>query len=119
MSRFVRRRNNHRRFEIARDLSGSQHHQRDALRLVAIVDSSDDAIVGKDLDGIVTSWNPAAEAMFGFPAAEMIGQSIRRLVPDDRQSEEDDVLARIRRGERVEHYETIRRRKDGTMIPVC
>ena len=56
--------------------------------------------------------------MFGFSAAEMVGQSIRRLVPDDRQSEEDDVLARIRRGERVEHYETIRRRKDGTMIPV-
>ena len=104
--------------KIARDLSRSQHLQGDAQRLVAIVDSSDDAIVGKDLNGIVTSWNPAAEAMFGFSADEMIGQSIRRLVPDDRQTEEDHVLSKIRRGERVEHYETIRRRKDGSMIPV-
>jgi PAS domain S-box-containing protein len=104
--------------KIARDLSRSQQLQRDASRLVAIVDSSDDAIVGKDLDGIVTSWNPAAEEMFGFSAAEMVGRSIRRLVPDDRQQEEDEVLARIRRGERVEHYETIRRRKDGSLIPV-
>ena len=85
------------------------------VRLAAIVDSSDDAIVSKDLNGIVTSWNAAAEAMFGFTAAEMVGQSIRRLIPDDRQQEEDEVLSRIRRGERVEHYETIRRRKDGTL----
>jgi PAS domain S-box-containing protein len=104
--------------KIARDLSRSQLLQRDAMRLVAIVDSSEDAIVGKDLNGIVTSWNPAAEAMFGFSAAEMVGRSIRRLVPDDRQQEEDEVLARIRRGERVDHYETIRRRKDGSLIPV-
>jgi PAS domain S-box-containing protein len=104
--------------KIARDLSRSIRSQRDALQLAAIVDSSADAIVSKDLDGIVISWNAAAEAMFGYSADDMRGQSIRRLIPADRQHEEDDVLARIRRGERVEHYETVRRRKDGTHIPV-
>ncbi len=97
--------------KIARDI-------RDRKRLAAIVDSSDDAIVGKTLDGIVTSWNRAAETMFGYTAEEMIGQSIRKIIPDDRQSEEDDVLARIRRGLRVEHFDTIRQRKDGTMVPI-
>jgi PAS domain S-box-containing protein len=91
---------------------------RDALRLAAIVDSSDDAIVSKNLDGIVLTWNRAAERIFGFTAEEMIGQSIRRLIPDDLQAEEDTVLAKLRRGERVEHYETIRQRKDGSRVPV-
>jgi PAS domain S-box-containing protein len=104
--------------KIARDLSRAQTAQRDAGRLASIVDSSDDAIVSKDLNSIVTSWNAAAERMFGFPASEMVGQSIRRIIPDDRQQEEAEVLFRIRRGERVEHYETIRRRKDGTLVPV-
>jgi len=104
--------------KIARDLRRTRRLERDALRLAAIVDSSDDAIVGKDLNSIVTSWNRAAEAMFGFTADEMIGQSIRLLIPDDRRQEEDEVLAKIRRGERVEHYETLRQRKDGTLIPV-
>jgi PAS domain S-box-containing protein len=104
--------------KIARDLSRSQRVQRDAQRLAAIVDSSDDAIVSKDLNSIVTSWNAAAEHMFGFSADEMVGKSIRLLIPDDRQQEEDEVLFRIRRGERVEHYETVRRRKDGSLFPV-
>ncbi|MGH9422158.1 MAG: PAS domain S-box protein, partial [Thermoanaerobaculia bacterium] len=104
--------------KIARDLRRSQRLERDAVRLAAIVDSSDDAIVGKDLNSIVTSWNRAAETMFGYPADQIIGQSIRLLIPDDRQQEEDEVLSKIRRGERVEHYETIRQRKDGTRIPV-
>ena len=104
--------------KIARDIGRAQRVQRDALRLAAIVDSSDDAIVSKDLDGIVTSWNRAAERMFGYTAEEMIGQSIRKLLPDDRQSEEDVVLGRIRRGERLEHYETIRQRKNGERFPV-
>ena len=103
---------------IARDVTARRQLERDALRLASIVDSSDDAIVSKDLDGIVTSWNAAAERMFGFTASEMTGQSIRRLIPDDRQQEEDTVLSRIRRGERVDHYETIRLRKDGTLVPV-
>jgi PAS domain S-box-containing protein len=104
--------------KIVRDLSRVQRVQRDALRLASIVDSSDDAIVSKDLHSIVTSWNAAAERMFGFAESEMVGQSIRRIIPDDRQQEEDHVLSRIRRGERVEHYETVRRRKDGTLVPV-
>ena len=76
--------------------------------------SSDDAIVTKNLDSIITSWNPAAERMFGYTAAEAIGQSIRMLIPADLQTEEDAVLAKIRAGETVDHYETIRLRKDGT-----
>jgi PAS domain S-box-containing protein len=90
----------------------------EALRLAAIVDSTDDGIIGKDLDGVITSWNRAAERMFGFSASEIVGQSIRRLIPDELQDEEDHVLSRIRRGERVEHYETVRRRQDGALIPV-
>jgi PAS domain S-box-containing protein len=104
--------------KVVRDLRRGQRAQHDALRLASIVDSSDDAIVSKDLNGIVTSWNAAAERIFGFTAAEMVGQSIRRLIPYDRQQEEDEVLSRIRRGERVDHYETIRQRKDGSLVPV-
>jgi PAS domain S-box-containing protein len=103
---------------IASALTRVRKERRDALQLAAIVDSSDDAIVSKDLDGVVVTWNAAAERMFGYPAAEMIGKSIRRIIPDDRQLEEDAVLARIRRGERVEHFETVRRRKDGTSVAV-
>jgi PAS domain S-box-containing protein len=82
------------------------------------VTSSDDAIVGKTLDGIVTSWNEAAERVFGYMAGEMIGQSIRRLIPADLQSEEDAILASLARGERIEHYETVRIAKDGRTINV-
>jgi PAS domain S-box-containing protein len=104
--------------QIARDVSRDNHSQRAARRLAAIVEHSDDAIVGKDLNGIVTSWNRAATRMFGYTAPEMIGRSIRVLIPADRQSEEDTVLAHIRRGEKVDHFETIRQRKDGTTIPI-
>ena len=104
--------------EIARDIAGTDHSHRDALRLAAIVDSSEDAIVGKNLNSIVTSWNVAAEQMFGYAAAEIIGKSVRLIIPDDRQHEEDDVLRRIRDGQRIEHFETIRCKKDGTLIPV-
>ena len=90
----------------------------EARRLAAIVESSDDAIVSKDLNGIVTSWNRASERMFGYTAEEMIGQSIRRIIPADRQSEEDDVVAHLRRGEKVDHFETIRQRKDGSTLPI-
>jgi PAS domain S-box-containing protein len=89
-----------------------------AARLAAIVESSDDAIVGKDLRGIITSWNPAAERMFGYTADEAIGRSIRTIIPDARQSEEDDVLRRIVAGESVDHFETVRRRKDGSEVSV-
>ena len=86
--------------------------------LSAIVQFSDDAIVSKDLNSIVTSWNPAAERMFGYTAREIVGQSIRLIIPPDRQHEEDEVLARIGAGERVEHFETQRRRKNGSIIHV-
>ena len=89
-----------------------------ARRLAAIVESSDDAIVGKDLDGTVLSWNQAAEKMFGYTAADMIGTSIRRIIPADRQSEEDAVLASIREGRRVDHFETVRKTRDGKLVPI-
>jgi len=86
--------------------------------LAKIVESSDDAIISKDLNGIITSWNPAAERMFGFTRDEAIGRSIRMIIPADRQSEEDFVLSRIRSGEAVSHYETVRQRKDGTTVEI-
>jgi PAS domain S-box-containing protein len=89
-----------------------------ARHLAKVVESSDDAIVSKDLNGIITSWNRAAERMFGYTAAEAIGRSIRMIIPDDRQSEEDDVLSRIRRGESVTHFETIRQRQDRSLVPI-
>ncbi|HEY2906017.1 MAG TPA: PAS domain S-box protein [Vicinamibacterales bacterium] len=89
-----------------------------ALRLAAIVESSDDAIVSKDLKGYITSWNRSAERMFGYSAEEAVGKHITLIIPKDRYAEEDGVLARICRGEAVEHFETIRERKDGSTLPV-
>ncbi|HEV2132935.1 MAG TPA: PAS domain S-box protein [Terracidiphilus sp.] len=87
-------------------------------RLAAIVDSSYDAIASKDLNGIVTSWNPAAEKIFGFTAEEMIGRSIRCLIPPELQEDEDRILATIARGERIDHFETVRLTKSGERIDV-
>jgi PAS domain S-box-containing protein len=87
-------------------------------RLASIVESSDDAIVSKDLNGIVTSWNPGAQRVFGYAAEEVIGKPITILIPADREKEEPEILARIRRGERIDHYETVRRRKDGSLIDI-
>jgi PAS domain S-box-containing protein len=89
-----------------------------AFRLAAIVASSDDAIVSKDLNGTVMSWNASAERIFGYTADEIIGRSIRLIIPADRQGEEDQVLARIRRGEPVEHFDTVRQRKDGSFVDI-
>jgi PAS domain S-box-containing protein len=86
--------------------------------LAAVVESSDDAIVTKNLDSIITSWNPAAERIFGYTAEEAIGRSIRMVIPEELQGEEDVVLAKIRAGDRVDHYETTRLRKDGTRIAI-
>jgi PAS domain S-box-containing protein len=86
--------------------------------LAAIVESSDDAILSKDLTGIVRSCNPATERVFGYTPGELLGKSIRVLVPPERQAEEDDILARIKRGERVNHFETVRRAKDGRLVDV-
>jgi PAS domain S-box-containing protein len=90
----------------------------DAQRLAALVRFSQDAIITKDLNGIITSWNPAAERMFGYLAEEVIGKPVMILIPPERHNEEPVILERIRRGERVEHYETVRRRKDGSYIDI-
>jgi|GEM_PF-2041356 len=87
-------------------------------RLAAIVESSDDCIIGKDLNGLVTSWNRGAEKIFGYPADEMIGTSIMRLIPPDLQAEEQHILDTIKRGQSVDHFETVRQRKDGQRIDV-
>jgi len=86
--------------------------------LSAIVDSSDDAIISKDLNGVIMSWNAAAERLFGYTAAEAIGRSITMLIPADRLAEEPAILERLRRGERVDHFETIRMRKDGSRLNI-
>jgi PAS domain S-box-containing protein len=86
--------------------------------LAAIVDSSDDAIVSKNLDGVITSWNKSAERLFGYSPEEAIGQRISFIIPADRQYEEVMILERIRRGDRIEHFDTIRVRKDGTLVDI-
>jgi PAS domain S-box-containing protein len=104
--------------KVARDLTDRRNA--DELRgwLAAIVDCSDDAIVSKTLEGVITSWNRGAERIFGYTAAEAVGRHITLIIPEDRRAEEDDVLARLRRGERVDHFETVRRARDGRLIPI-
>ena len=87
-------------------------------RLAAIVEFSEDAIISKDLNGVITSWNSGAKRLFGYEAEEIIGKSVLLLIPPERRSEEEVILARIRRGEHIEHYETIRRRKDGSLVDI-
>jgi PAS domain S-box-containing protein len=86
--------------------------------LAAIVASSDDAIISKNLDGIITSWNKSAERIFGYTPEEAIGRHITLIIPPERHTEESDILARLRRGERVDHFHTVRRRKDGSFLEV-
>jgi len=92
--------------------------EKKAAELAAIVEGAHDAIKGKTLEGIVTSWNPAAEQLYGYTAKEMIGQHIARLLPSDRLDEIDHLLARIAQGERVDSFDTVRRAKDGTLLDV-
>jgi PAS domain S-box-containing protein len=89
-----------------------------AQRLAAIIESSDDAIVAKDLNGVITSWNKGAERIFGYTEAETIGKPVTIIIPPERLDEEPTILARIRSGQRVDHYETVRQRKDGTLIDI-
>ena len=99
----------------------SEHQRLIELTLAhtaAIVESSEDAIISKDLNGVITSWNHAAEHLFGYTAEEMIGQPVLRLIPEDRKDEEPRILERLRRGDRISHYETVRRRKDGTTVEI-
>jgi PAS domain S-box-containing protein len=100
------------------DIHERKQAERTTGRLAAIVDSSDDAIVSKSLDGIITSWNRSAERLFGYSAEEAIGQHITLVIPPGRQSEEVAILERLGRGERIQHFETVRMRKDGTTLDV-
>jgi PAS domain S-box-containing protein len=104
--------------KVARDVTLQKRFSTDQAILAAIVESSDDAIVSKDLNGVVTSWNRGAERIFGYTAEEMIGQPILRLIPPEWPDEEPKILGRIIRGERIDHYDTVRLRKDGTRIQV-
>jgi two-component system sensor histidine kinase VicK len=104
--------------KIARDVTAQREADRARAMLAAIVQSSDDAIVSKNLNGVVTSWNRGAEVLFGYTAQEMIGASILRLIPPELQDEEYSILARMRAGERVEHFDTVRLAKDGRRLDV-
>jgi two-component system CheB/CheR fusion protein len=100
------------------DITDRKQAEQVGQRLVSIVESSDDAIVSKDFNGVITSWNGGAERLFGYTAEDVIGKPITILIPPDRQDEETTILGRIRSGDRVDHYETIRRRKDGSLIEI-
>jgi len=102
----------------AMDVTERKRSEEASLQLAAIVESSSDAIIGKTLDGIVTSWNKGAEQIFGYAAAEVVGKSVAMLIPTDRLDEEPRIIERLRDGERIEHFETVRRRKDGQDIHV-
>ena len=103
---------------VFRDITERRHaEQRDAW-LISLVESSDDAIISKSIDGTITSWNPAAQRLYGYAASEIIGRSIMTIVPSELKAEEQDILARLRRGERVEHFDTVRLGKDGQRINV-
>lgn len=103
---------------IALDITERQRSEAALARLAAIVESSEDAIIGKTLDGIVTSWNAGAERIFGYRAGEILGRSIAILFPEDYREEETEILRKIGRGESIEHYQTVRQRKDGARIQV-
>jgi PAS domain S-box-containing protein len=100
------------------DISERKSSEHAAQHFAAIVESSDDAIISKDLDGIIVSWNRGAERLFGYSADEIVGKPVLTLIPKERQGEEPDILARIRRGERIDHYETVRQRKNGTRVDI-
>ncbi|AMV19224.1 Virulence sensor protein BvgS precursor [Planctomyces sp. SH-PL14] len=102
-------------FQILRSIDALEPSNQ---RLAAIVEGSDDAIVSKDLNGIIESWNAGAEQLFGYPASEAVGRSITMLIPPDRLAEENDILTRVRRGDRIRHFETVRRRKDGSLVEI-
>jgi len=104
--------------KIGRDITEHRRIERESLRLAAIVESSEDAIVSKNLDGYILTWNKSAERLFGYTAEEAIGRRITLIIPEDRRDEETEVLHQIRAGQSVEHFETVRQRKDGSLIDI-
>lgn len=103
------------RYEAERRIRESEVRYRG---IAAIVESSDDAILTKDLNGVITSWNQGAQRLFGYTAEEAIGKPVTMLIPEERHDEEPTILGRIRRGERIDHYETVRQRKDGSAVDI-
>jgi PAS domain S-box-containing protein len=103
---------------VITDITERKKSELVSLRMAAIVEFSDDAIIGKDLNSIIGTWNRGAEKIFGYSASEMVGSSIMRLIPNDRRDEENQILGKIRCGESVEHFETLRQTKDGRLIDV-
>src|SRR2546421_3731172 len=101
-----------------RDITDRHRGEEAIRRLAAIIESSDDAIISKDLNGIITSWNAGAERLFGYKSEEIVGKSMLTLIPLERQDEEPRILERLRRGEPVHHYETVRCRKDGSRVDI-
>lgn len=104
--------------KIARDISQRRRLDESRFRLAAIVDSADDAIISKDLNGIIKTWNHGAQGIFGYTSEEMVGQPMLRLIPPELQYEEEEILRKLRAGERIDHYETTRLRKDGSTVEV-
>ncbi len=104
--------------EVTSDISRGKRAEEARDRLAAIIDSSEDAIISKTLEGIVTSWNAGAEKLLGYTAREIVGQPINRIIPPEEQPAEAMVLERLRRGERIEHYETVRLAKDGRRLDI-
>jgi two-component system, chemotaxis family, CheB/CheR fusion protein len=100
------------------DITERKRNEEMAQRLASIVESSDDAIISKSLDGTITSWNNGAARLFGYAAGEIIGKPVRILIPPDRQHEEDAIIERVSRGERIEPYETVRLGKDGRLLEI-
>ena len=103
---------------VFRDITERRRTELTQLHLAAIVESSDDAIIGKTLEGVITSWNKGAERTFGYAADEIIGRPITVLIPPERHCEEQEILKRLRLGERIEHYVTTRVRKDGSPLVI-
>lgn len=103
---------------VFQDVTNSHRAEQASRHLAALVESSDDAIVTKNLNGIITSWNQAAEKLFGYSEGEIIGKPVTLLIPPGHEDEEPGILARIRRGERIEHYDTVRQRKDGSRVEI-
>ena len=99
--------------KIVRDITRQKKLEEAALRLAAIVESSDDAIASKDLNGIITSWNRSAEKLFGYKAEEIVGKPVMLIIPPELHHDEHMILSKIRRGEKIDHFETIRLNKNG------
>ena len=100
------------------DITERKRDEEAARHYAAIVESSDDAIVSKDINGVITSWNSGAQRLFGYTIQEAVGKPVTMLIPADRHDEEPKILERIRRGERIDHYETVRQRKDGSLVDI-